>query len=122
MVNLLLGDNASIVSNTPGTTRDSIQYETKISGSLLTIIDTAGLREPKEKVEEEGINRTRQAISKANRVLYLVDDQIGFSEKDQKIIEDFGIKKYDIVFNKIDITHKKPVSYTHLTLPTILRV
>ena len=108
LVNLLLGDNASIVSNTPGTTRDSIQYETKISGSLLTIIDTAGLREPKEKVEEEGINRTRQAISKANRVLYLVDDQIGFSEKDQKIIEDFGIKKYDIVFNKIDITHKKP--------------
>ncbi len=108
LVNLLLGNESSIVSNIPGTTRDSILYETKMGNSSFTIIDTAGLRRPGDKVEEEGINRTKQSILKAGRVLYLVDDQLGFSEKDKKIIEEFKIKKYDIVFNKIDITQKTP--------------
>ena len=71
------------------------------------IIDTAGLRRTDSKIEKEGIKKTKEALQKANRVMYIVDDQDGFSNEDQKIIKKFGIENYDLIFNKIDIT-KKP--------------
>jgi len=107
LTNLLLKNDSSIVSNIPGTTRDSIQYEVKIEGCSLMIIDTAGLRRTDSKIEKEGIKKTKEALQKANRVMYIVDDQDGFSNEDQKIIKKFGIENYDLIFNKIDIT-KKP--------------
>ncbi|HIA37314.1 MAG TPA: tRNA uridine-5-carboxymethylaminomethyl(34) synthesis GTPase MnmE [Flavobacteriales bacterium] len=108
MINLLLGDDASIVSSIPGTTRDSIQYEVKFGDCSFMIIDTAGLRKPENQIEKAGIKKTKDALSKANRVMYMVDDQIGFSDEDDKIINKFEIKNYDLIFNKIDLTKKDP--------------
>ena len=107
LINLLLGDSSSIVSDIPGTTRDSIQYEVQSDGHTFMIIDTAGLRDSDNEIEKQGITKTKEALSKADKVLYVVDDQIGFSDKDKNIINEFGIENYDLIFNKIDITKKK---------------
>ena len=61
LTNLLLKNDSSIVSNIPGTTRDSIQYEVKIEGCSLMIIDTAGLRRTDSKIEKEEIKKTKEA-------------------------------------------------------------
>ena len=82
LTNLLLKNDSSIVSSIPGTTRDSIQYEVKIEGCSLMIIDTAGLRRTDSKIEKEGIKKTKEALQKANRVMYIVDDQDCFSNEE----------------------------------------
>jgi len=107
LVNLLIGNNASIVSSTPGTTRDSLQYDIRINNFLVSIIDTAGLRKTSDEIEKEGIERTKKAIERSQRVLYVVDDSIGFTEKDKAILKNFSIYDYDIVFNKIDLSGSK---------------
>ena len=107
LVNSLIGNNASIVSSIPGTTRDSLQYDIRINDYLVSIIDTAGLRQTTDEIEIEGIERTKMAIQRSQRVLYIVDDSIGFTEKDKTILKNFSISDYDLVFNKIDLSGSK---------------
>ena len=107
LVNSLIGNNASIVSSIPGTTRDSLQYDIRINDYLVSIIDTAGLRQTSDEIEIEGIERTKMAIQRSQRVLYVVDDSIGFTEKDKTILKNFSISDYDLVFNKIDLSGSK---------------
>ena len=109
LINSMLGQSSSIVSNTPGTTRDSIQYEMQYGNYSFIVIDTAGLRESGDQIEKEGMKKTKEAIQKSDNVFYVVDDQIGLTEKDKKIISKFQIKNYDLIFNKIDLTKKPPV-------------
>ncbi len=109
LINSMLGQSSSIVSDTPGTTRDSIQYEIQSDNHSFVVIDTAGLRESTDEIEKEGIKKTREAIQKSDNVFYVVDDTVGFTKEDKKIINKFQIKNYDLIFNKIDLTKKEPV-------------
>ncbi|QSR88134.1 tRNA uridine-5-carboxymethylaminomethyl(34) synthesis GTPase MnmE [Methylacidiphilum caldifontis] len=72
LFNALLKENRAIVSPHPGTTRDTIEAECRISSFLVRLIDTAGQRESSDQIEEEGIRRAKEAVKKADLILYLV--------------------------------------------------
>ncbi|MFO1417186.1 MAG: tRNA uridine-5-carboxymethylaminomethyl(34) synthesis GTPase MnmE [Methylotetracoccus sp.] len=73
LMNRLAGRDSAIVTDVPGTTRDTLREQIQIDGLPLHIIDTAGLRESPDPVEREGVRRARDAISDADRVLLILD-------------------------------------------------
>ena len=101
LLNQLAGQETAIVTDVPGTTRDILREHIQIDGLPLHIIDTAGLRESEDVVEQEGIRRAMQEIEKADRLLYVMD---GDSKDEEKEIIDGFSKDLGITFvhNKID--------------------
>ena len=77
LLNALAGHDAAIVTGIPGTTRDLLRERIAIDGLPIHIIDTAGLRDSRDAVEEEGVRRARAAMGRANLVLYVIDASIG---------------------------------------------
>jgi tRNA modification GTPase len=73
LLNRLAGYDAAIVTDIPGTTRDVLRERIDIDGMPLHVVDTAGLREGRDAVEAEGIRRARAAITRADRILFVVD-------------------------------------------------
>jgi len=73
LLNALTREDTAIVTPVPGTTRDVLQVEVELAGVGLTLLDTAGLRETADVVEQEGVRRARAAAVNADLVLYLVD-------------------------------------------------
>lgn len=105
LLNALAGRESAIVTEIPGTTRDVLREEIHIDGMPLHVIDTAGLRESKDVIEQEGIKRTWQAIEQADEVLLLVDDRVGVSEADQQILQQLPQSiPVTFVHNKIDLS------------------
>lgn len=105
LLNRLAGDDVAIVSDIPGTTRDVIRQYIQIRGVPLHIMDTAGLRESEDRVEQIGIERTHQTLHRADLILLLVDASVGVSDQDIHILESLprGIPVL-IVNNKSDIS------------------
>ncbi len=75
LMNALAGRETAIVTEIPGTTRDLLREQIQIDGMPLHLIDTAGLRESSDQVEQEGVRRAREEIARADRVLWVFDDQ-----------------------------------------------
>lgn len=73
LLNRLVGEEAAIVAAIPGTTRDTVERQIEIAGIPLTVVDTAGLRDTVDVVEQLGIARTRGAIARADVALLIVD-------------------------------------------------
>ena len=108
LLNALLGEDRAIVSDVHGTTRDTIEETLNIDGILFRFIDTAGLRETTEIVEQIGIERTFKKIGEASIVLGMIDltrDLESSCETVREIIEkvDFETQKLMILLNKTDI-------------------
>ena len=108
LLNALLGEDRAIVSDVHGTTRDTIEETLNIDGVLFRFIDTAGLRETDEVVEQIGIERTFKKISEASVVLGMVDLTRDFettSETIRSILDkvDFSAQDLIILLNKTDI-------------------
>ena len=76
LLNQLAEEQRAIVTNIPGTTRDLLREQIAIEGLPLHIIDTAGLREASDEVEQEGIRRAREAMGEADRILLVVDSAV----------------------------------------------
>ncbi len=105
LLNALAGQETAIVTDIAGTTRDILREQIHLDGMPLHIIDTAGLRESDDAVEQEGIRRAWNAIEQADRVLLLVDDATGVSELDQQIIDRLPHNlKTTVIRNKIDLS------------------
>ena len=105
LLNALAGRESAIVTEIPGTTRDVLKEEINIDGMPLHIIDTAGLREGGDVVEQEGIRRTWREIEQADCVLLLLDDLQGFGPAEQKILAQLPQRlPVTRVFNKIDLS------------------
>ncbi len=75
LLNALLGFERAIVSDVPGTTRDTVEGTVEIKGVLFRLIDTAGIRESEDEIEREGVRRAEQAISSADLILYLKGEE-----------------------------------------------
>ncbi len=103
LLNLLVEEDRAIVSETPGTTRDSIEAVINIQGIPFTIVDTAGLRHSSLEVEKMGIEKTRKWIEKAEIVLILLDASDDLDELDFQILNEIKNKNHIIVFNKCDL-------------------
>jgi len=109
LLNALLGEERAIVSDIHGTTRDTIEETLNIDGVLFRFIDTAGLRETSEAVEQIGIERTFKKISEASVVLGMVDLTRDFQTTIETVKEildkvDFSNQKLVILLNKCDIS------------------
>ena len=122
LLNALLGEDRAIVSDIHGTTRDTIEETLNIDGILFRFIDTAGLRETTETVEQIGIERTFRKISEASIILGMVDltrDRESTSETVREIIGkiDFSSQELIILLNKTDISEvNNNVSTLNLTV------
>lgn len=104
LLNKLAGRDSAIVTDIPGTTRDVLREHIQIDGLPLHVIDTAGLRDSDDPVEQEGIRRAWQAIEQADRIVLLIDDnnrQQDHLEIEAQLPKHIGVTR---VFNKIDLS------------------
>lgn len=103
ILNLILGEERAIVSNIEGTTRDTIEEYVNIKGVPLKIIDTAGIRNTKNEIEQIGVKKSKDIIHVADLIIAVFDDSREFDEKDQEIINLIKNKNAIIIINKIDL-------------------
>ena len=86
LLNALLGYERAIVTAIPGTTRDTIEEKLRIGGLVLRLIDTAGLRESSDEVEQLGVERSRRATEQAELVLAVIDGSAPLGEEDREVL------------------------------------
>jgi tRNA modification GTPase len=103
LLNCLLNLERAIVSEIPGTTRDFIEESLTLGGVRVRLMDTAGLREAQDRVEEMGVARTRERLAQADLVLYLVDGSLPFQEADRLGLAELSGRPALAVINKIDL-------------------
>jgi len=87
ILNAMLGYERAIVTDIPGTTRDTIEEKIRVGNNLLHLIDTAGVRETEDKVEQLGVERTLAAMKKAKFVIVVLDASEPLSAEDMEIME-----------------------------------
>lgn len=105
LMNQLAGEEVAIVTSIAGTTRDTIRSAIQINGVPLHIIDTAGLRETTDEVEQQGIARTWRALENAHVALLLVDASHGITEMEKSILERLRKDLPKLwIHNKVDLT------------------
>lgn len=103
LLNQLLGHDRAIVSETEGTTRDTIEETASIRGIPIIFVDTAGIRESKDEIEAEGIRRSRKAVDQSEIVLHIIDASAALHEMDRGFLDEFKSKKRLIILNKVDL-------------------
>ena len=103
MMNTLLGRDRAIVSQIPGTTRDTIEERYVLDGIPLRLVDTAGLRETQCEIEQEGVRRARAQLQKADLHLYLVDASTPLDDDDRDHLAALKSEKCVVVLNKSDL-------------------
>lgn len=105
LLNHLAGREAAIVTAIPGTTRDVLREHISIDGMPLHVIDTAGLRDSDDLVEQEGIRRAWAEIETADRILMVVDDQLGLTAEERALRERLPANTpVTVLYNKIDLS------------------
>ena len=112
LLNALLGDDRAIVSDIPGTTRDTVEDTCNIDGLKFRFIDTAGLRNTEDTVEAEGIRRALEKAAVASTVLLILDASTDSNEDVQSKIDDLHLAKdihIIVVWNKCDLAPAPPV-------------
>lgn len=107
LLNALLGYDRAIVTDIPGTTRDTVEEKCCLGGVLLRLIDTAGLRETEDAVERLGTERSRRAAEDAGLVLALVDGSRPFTPEDAAILRlAAGKERWLLLLTKADLPQK----------------
>ncbi|MBC7122925.1 MAG: tRNA uridine-5-carboxymethylaminomethyl(34) synthesis GTPase MnmE [Pseudothermotoga sp.] len=106
LLNALLNEEKAIVTELPGTTRDTIEAFVTIKGITFTLVDTAGIRETHDKVERVGVERAINTASKADLILFVLDASVPLDEDDFRILQLIKNKRYLVVVNKIDAVDK----------------
>lgn len=105
LLNALAGREAAIVTHVPGTTRDVLREYLHLDGMPLHVIDTAGLRHSDDPVEQEGIRRAWSEIERADRLLLVIDDQLGSTDEDEAILARLPPRlPRSVVLNKCDLS------------------
>lgn len=103
LLNALLREQRAIVTDIPGTTRDTLEEQMSIGGIPLNLVDTAGIRETDDFVEKIGIERSIQAINEADLVILMMDASVKLSEEDIHLLKLVEFKKNIILLNKSDL-------------------
>jgi len=110
LLNALLRGERAIVTNIPGTTRDTLEETANIGGIPLILVDTAGIRtEPSDAVERIGIDRSRAALARADLALMIVDYSQGLTEADWEIERLVRQKAALLILNKTDLPQGHPI-------------
>jgi tRNA modification GTPase len=111
LLNYLSGRDSAIVTDIPGTTRDILRESIHIDGMPLHIIDTAGLRETDDIVEQEGVRRAREQMQQADLILWLID--VGDTDQSPLAAREVATTPILIIKNKIDLINEQPAVISH---------
>src|SRR4028119_1254029 len=108
LLNAWSRSDRAIVTDLPGTTRDVVESQLVVGGIPVQALDTAGVREPEDKVEKIGVERSRAAAKQADLVLLTIDAESGWTEEDSEIYEQVKDRQLIIIINKIDLVKTIP--------------
>ena len=106
LMNVLVGEERAIVTDIPGTTRDTLEELIQIKGIVLRIIDTAGIRHTKDVVEKIGVERAKTEAESADFIIYVADASRELDENDEDVISLIKDKKAVVLLNKSDLFMK----------------
>jgi tRNA modification GTPase len=110
LFNRLVGYDRTIVTEVPGTTRDTISETITVDGVPIALTDTAGIREASDRIEEIGVARTHRASADADLLIVVLDASQDLEAGDLKIIEEAQRARHVIAINKIDLQPKATIS------------
>lgn len=103
LLNSMLKEERAIVTDIAGTTRDIIEEQISIEGIPFKVIDTAGIRDAKDKIEQIGIEKSKKAANEADVILAVFDSSVPLNDEDREILNLLKYKKSIIVLNKTDL-------------------
>ena len=104
LLNAILKEKRAIVTEIPGTTRDSIEEYYNMGGIPLLLIDTAGIRNTEDVVEKIGVERTQEIVEAADIILYILDISAGVTKEDLAYLQGFPVETILVLVNKVDLT------------------
>lgn len=103
LLNCMLRENRAIVTNVPGTTRDTLEEDIRIGNHLLRLIDTAGIHQTENEVECIGIAKSKESMEKADFIICVLNQNESLSEEDREVLSLIGEKDGVILLNKSDL-------------------
>jgi tRNA modification GTPase len=110
LFNAILAEERAIVTDIPGTTRDTISEKIEIEGIAVRFVDTAGLREATDQIEAAGVERSRREIDAANLVIAIFDATDDPVERLRSSLFDLMGKHFMVVLNKADLVSKRDLA------------
>jgi len=119
LLNALLGSARAIVSEEPGTTRDTIEETLVIDGLPIRLVDTAGIRDTPSTVEREGVERARRLLTGADAILYVLDASTPLAPEDRELMEHLPGRPCLLILNKTDLGERLDPDHLPKTLSTI---
>ncbi|GAB4487728.1 MAG: tRNA uridine-5-carboxymethylaminomethyl(34) synthesis GTPase MnmE [Thermodesulfovibrionales bacterium] len=122
LLNRLLLKDRAIVTETPGTTRDVIEDFLNINGLPVKIMDTAGIRESDERIEQEGIRRSLQAAEDADFVIVMLDGSSPLVQEDRDLLDRVAAEKAIVAVNKSDLPQRLDLDDASLAGMTCLSI
>lgn len=103
LLNRLLDENRALVTDIPGTTRDVIEELLNLNGIPLRLLDTAGIRQSDDVIEQMGVQRALELVEQADLILHVLDVSIELGTSDRKLLNQTANQKRVIIINKVDL-------------------
>ncbi len=119
LMNQMLRESRAIVTDIPGTTRDTIREDMRLRGIPISLIDTAGIRETDDQIEAIGIEKSRDSWSEADLVLLVLDAGSPLSGEDREILRQAEAEKTIVVLNKADLPQQITAEDVNRLLPGV---
>lgn len=111
LLNAWSRSDRAIVTELPGTTRDVVESHLVVGGIPVQVLDTAGIRETEDRVEQIGVARSRTMAQQADLVLLTIDAQAGWTPLDQQVYDSVKERPLILVINKVDLAAVATVTY-----------
>ncbi len=122
LMNALLGFDRAIVTDIKGTTRDTLEESFEYKGVKFILVDTAGIREAKDKVEQIGIEKAKDTLNTADVILYVVDGSMKMDEEDNALLKLIGKKKAVAIINKSDLKQNADVDILNKHFEKVMKI
>ena len=117
LMNALLKEARAIVTEIPGTTRDTIEEVLSLKDIPVRLTDTAGIRETEDQIEKIGIEKSKESFNRADLIIYMIDGSENLSNEDNEIISKLLNRKVIALINKTDLGLKTGVEEIKKKLP-----
>ncbi len=106
LLNALLEEEKAIVTDIAGTTRDIVEGQIKVNGIVLNMIDTAGIRETKDKIEAIGVEKSLKIMEESDLILFMLNNNEEITPDIEELLEKLDNRKYILIINKNDLESK----------------
>lgn len=124
LLNALAQENKAIVTDIPGTTRDVVEEFVTINGIALKLLDTAGIRETSDVIEQIGVEKSKTALSQADLILLVFNQNDVLHEDELTLMEQIESRQSIVIVNKIDLPEKTDMDtiYRHFPRDRVVRM